>query len=187
MAGRLASDDTAEDGGALARRPTIKDVAHHAGVSFKTVSRVMNRDRRVNEAMREAVEAAMAALGYRPHRAARSLRTSRTYAIALLAGSRDEPTSGERTQFPEYLGEVVAGCTRACRPAGFHLVLELLTYGDRKRAAAVASALLDDLATRERSGALRLRRDHLASLADTADEREDEREPVHALQDTPSG
>lgn len=144
MAGGLASDETAE--GALARRPTIKDVAHHAGVSFKTVSRVMNRDRRVNEAMREAVEAAMAALGYRPHRAARSLRTSRTYAIALLAGSRDEPTPGERTQFPEYLGEVVAGCTRACRPAGFHLVLELLTYGDRKRAAAVASALLDDLA-----------------------------------------
>jgi len=128
------------------RRPTIKDVAREAGVSFKTVSRVMNNDSHVNVGMREAVEAAMAALGYRPHRAARSLRTSRTYAIALLAGSRDEPAPGERTHFPEYLGEVIAGCTRACRPAGFHLVLELLTYGDQRRAAAVATALLDDLA-----------------------------------------
>jgi LacI family transcriptional regulator len=129
-----------------ARRPTIKDVAARAGVSFKTVSRVMNGDARVNEGMREAVEAAMAALGYRPHRAARALRSSRTYAIALLAGSRDEPKPGERAQFPEYLGEVIAGCTQACRPGGFHLVLELLTYGDRRRAAAVAGALLDDLA-----------------------------------------
>jgi LacI family transcriptional regulator len=131
---------------AAGRRPTIKDVAAHAGVSFKTVSRVMNGDARVNAAMRKAVEAAMVALGYRPHRAARALRSNRTYAIALLAGSRDEPAPGERVQFPEYLGEVIAGCTQACRPAGFHLVFEPLTYGDRRRAAAVASALLDDLA-----------------------------------------
>ena len=88
----------------------------------------------------------MAALDYRPHRAARTLRTSRTYAIALLAGSRDEPAPGERVHFPEYLGEVIAGCTRACRTAGFHLVFELLTYGDQRRAATVAAALLDDVA-----------------------------------------
>jgi LacI family transcriptional regulator len=135
-----------ESPSAPARRPTIKHVAARAGVSFKTVSRVMNGDTHVNGAMREAVETAMAALGYRPHRAARALRSSRTYAIALLAGSRDEPAHGERAQFPEYLGEVIAGCTQACRPAGFHLVLELLTYGDRRKAAAVAGALLDDLA-----------------------------------------
>ena len=137
-----ASDDRASG----ARRATIKDVAREAGVSFKTVSRVMNRDGHVNAEMRAAVETAMAALGYRPHRAARALRTSRTYAIALIAGSRDEPAPGERVQFPEYLGEVIAGCTRACRSAGFHLVLELLTYGDQRRAAGVAAALLDDLA-----------------------------------------
>jgi LacI family transcriptional regulator len=128
------------------RRPTIKDVARAAGVSFKTVSRVLNRDATVNAAMREAVETAMATLGYRPHRAARSLRTSRTYAIALIAGSRAVPAEGERAEFPEYLGEVIAGCARACRPAGFHLVLELLGYGDRRSAQAAAAALIDDLA-----------------------------------------
>ena len=128
------------------RRPTIKDVAARAGVSFKTVSRVMNGDVHVNAGMREAVEAASAALGYRPHRAARALRSSRTYAIALLAGSRDEPRPGERMPVPEYLGDVIAGCVQACRPAGFHLVLELLAYGNRRKATAIAGALLDDLA-----------------------------------------
>jgi LacI family transcriptional regulator len=142
----MGDSDTLRMGDSPSRRPTIKHVAARAGVSFKTVSRVMNRDPKVNPAMREAVDAAMAELGYRPHRAARALRSSRTFAIALLAGSRDEPAPGERAAFPEYLGEVIAGCTRACRPAGFHLVLELLTYGDRRKAAAVAGALLDDLA-----------------------------------------
>lgn len=127
-------------------RATIKDVAARAGVSFKTVSRVMNRDPHVNQRMRKAVEAAIASLDYRPHRAARALRSSRTYAIALLAGSEAVPAEGERTEFPEYLGEVIAGCARACRPAGFHLVLELLAYGDRRRAQGAAAALLDDLA-----------------------------------------
>ena len=105
----------------------------------------MNRDARVNAGMREAVEAAMAALDYRPHRAARALRGNRTYALALLAGARDEPLQGGAVPFPEYLGEVIAGCTQTCRPAGFHLVIELLSYGDRRKAAAMAGALLDDL------------------------------------------
>lgn len=140
------SNPAREDGHDNGRRPTIKDVAREAGVSFKTVSRVMNRNGSVNAAMRDAVEAAMVRIGYRPHRAARALRSSRTYAIALLAGSRDEPAFDARTPFPEYLGEVIAGCARACRPAGFHLVLELLAYGDRRKAASVAGALLDDLA-----------------------------------------
>jgi LacI family transcriptional regulator len=130
---------------AAGTRATIKDVAREARVSFKTVSRVVNGHPGVNRAMREAVEQAMAELGYRPHRAARSLRTRRSYSIALLAGSRDEPTAAERASFPDYLGEVIAGCTLACRPAGFHLVLELLAYGDRRKSAALAAALFDDL------------------------------------------
>ena len=142
---RATGSRPAGDLAATARRPTIKDVARHAGVSFKTVSRVINRDAQVTSAIRQAVEGSMAALGYRPHRAARSLRTSRTYAIVLLAGSQWEPGPSERTPFPEYLGEVIAGCTRACRPAGFHLSVELLAYGNRRKAAAVTAGLLDDL------------------------------------------
>jgi LacI family transcriptional regulator len=137
---------SADEGSGRERRPTIKDVARQAGVSFKTVSRVVNRDPRVNATMREAVEQVMAALGYRPHRAARAMRSSRTFAVALLTGSRTDLGETEREHFPEYLGQVIAGCAQACRPAGYHLVLEMLAYGDRRKASSVAVGLLEDLA-----------------------------------------
>lgn len=128
------------------RRATIKDVAARAGVSFKTVSRVVNASPTVNPEIRAAVQRAMAELDYRPHQAARALRSRRTYAIALLAGSRDEPRDGAEAQFPAFLGDVVAGCAQGCRPAGYHLVLELLAYGDEPQAKALATRLLDDVA-----------------------------------------
>lgn len=128
------------------RRTTIKDVAARAGVSFKTVSRVVNASPTVNAEIRAAVQRAMAELDYRPHQAARALRSRRTYAIALLAGSRDEPRDGAEAQFPAFLGDIVAGCAQGCRPAGHHLVLELLAYGDEAQATALATRLLDDVA-----------------------------------------
>lgn len=128
------------------RRATIKDVAARAGVSFKTVSRVVNASPTVNPQIRAAVQRAMMELDYRPHQAARALRSRRTYAIALLAGSREEPHDGAEAQFPAFLGDVVAGCAQGCRPAGHHLVLELLAYGDEAQARALATRLLDDVA-----------------------------------------
>lgn len=62
----------------------MADVATHAGVSGQTVSRVVNGSARVDPATRERVETAMAELGYRPHRAARALRTGRTHTIGLV-------------------------------------------------------------------------------------------------------
>ncbi|MCR2783460.1 MULTISPECIES: substrate-binding domain-containing protein [unclassified Microbacterium] len=61
------------------------DVAARAGVSGQTVSRVVNASPRVDPVTRERVEQAMAELGYRPHRAARALRTGRTQTIGLVA------------------------------------------------------------------------------------------------------
>lgn len=49
---------------------TIKDVAAHAGVAFKTVSRVVNNDPTVKLKNREKVLKAIEELGYRPNRAA---------------------------------------------------------------------------------------------------------------------
>ena len=49
------------------RRPTIEDVAELAGVSIKTVSRVVNREANVRESTRENVEKAIAKLKYRPN------------------------------------------------------------------------------------------------------------------------
>ncbi|MGP6170334.1 LacI family DNA-binding transcriptional regulator [Microbacterium sp. A196] len=59
-------------------------VASRAGVSGQTVSRVVNDSPRVDPATRARVEKAMAELGYRPHRAARALRTGRTHTIGLV-------------------------------------------------------------------------------------------------------
>ena len=69
------------------RRVSMRDVALRAGVSGQTVSRVVNGSPRVDPATRARVEAAMAELGYRPHRAARALRTGRTHTIGLVVST----------------------------------------------------------------------------------------------------
>ncbi|MFT4135374.1 LacI family DNA-binding transcriptional regulator [Microbacterium sp.] len=63
----------------------MADVAARAGVSGQTVSRVANGSPHVEDRTRLRVERAMAELGYRPHRAARALRTGRTQTIGLVA------------------------------------------------------------------------------------------------------
>ncbi|MDQ0728237.1 LacI family DNA-binding transcriptional regulator [Microbacterium sp. W4I20] len=66
------------------RRVSMAMVASRAGVSGQTVSRVVNDSPRVDPATRTRVEQAMADLGYRPHRAARALRTGRSHTIGLV-------------------------------------------------------------------------------------------------------
>lgn len=65
-------------------RVSMAAVAARAGVSGQTVSRVVNDSPRVDPATRARVEQAMSALGYRPHRAARALRTGRSQTIGLV-------------------------------------------------------------------------------------------------------
>ena len=70
-----------------ARRVSMADVARLAGVSGQTVSRVANDSPRVDPATRDRVRAAMDELGYRPHRAARALRTGRTHTLGLMVST----------------------------------------------------------------------------------------------------
>jgi DNA-binding LacI/PurR family transcriptional regulator len=65
----------------------MADVAARAGVSGQTVSRVVNGSPRVDPDTRTRVEAALAALGYRPHAAARALRTGRTQTIGVVVST----------------------------------------------------------------------------------------------------
>src|SRR6478735_12353377 len=67
----------------MAKAPTVDDVARVAGVSRQTVSNVLNTPTIVKEATRERVETAIAQLGYRPHAAARMLRTRRSSTIGI--------------------------------------------------------------------------------------------------------
>ena len=68
---------------------TLEEVAHVAGVSRATVSRVVNGSPRVSPDVRVDVQAAIERLGYVPNRAARSLVTRRSDSIAVVI---TEPT-----------------------------------------------------------------------------------------------
>ena len=69
----------------------IVAVAQAAGVSVSTVSQVLSGNRPVSEATRAKVNAAIERLNYRPHPGARSLRSRRTEAIALLVPDITNP------------------------------------------------------------------------------------------------
>lgn len=68
------------------RRPTLRDVAALAGVSFKTVSRVVNAEPGVSPAVAQRVREAAHTLGYRPNAAATALRRAdgRTATFGVL-------------------------------------------------------------------------------------------------------
>ncbi len=67
----------------MAKAPTVEDVARRAGVSRQTVSNVINTPAIVREETRERVQRAIDELAYRPHVAARSLRTRRSSTIGV--------------------------------------------------------------------------------------------------------
>jgi LacI family transcriptional regulator len=64
--------------GPLPRRPTMVDVAQRAGVSIKTVSRVVNNAPHVQQDLVDRVLNAVAELGFRRNGIARTLRSGRT-------------------------------------------------------------------------------------------------------------
>ncbi len=92
---------------------TIRDVARHAGVSIATVSHVVNDTRHVNASTRQKVQEAIEALGYRPNRIARSLKTNSTRAIGLLVSDIENP----------FFTSVARGAEDAALDRGYHVIL----------------------------------------------------------------
>jgi DNA-binding LacI/PurR family transcriptional regulator len=70
---------------ATSRRPSIRDVARLADVSYQTVSRVLNDHPSVRPDTRQRILEVMEQLQYRPNLAARALVTSRSQTIGILA------------------------------------------------------------------------------------------------------
>lgn len=62
----------------------LKDIATHTGLSINTVSRALRSSGYVSQPARDRVLEAARELGYRPNRAARSLRADRSYEIAAI-------------------------------------------------------------------------------------------------------
>lgn len=110
---------------------TIYDVARAAGVSPKTVSRVINGDAPVNAKTREAIEAAMGTLGYVPSSAARAMRSRRTGLVGLVTGAiSGAATDGGAAGLPDL--QIVRGIQRVLAASGLTLLISD-TGGDRRR------------------------------------------------------
>ncbi len=99
-------------------RVTISDVATAAGVSMKSVSRVINREPNVTEKLRERVQSAIDALGYVPDFAARSLAGGKAFTIGLLFHDYGDAF------MPSYYPKLQSGAYGACRKNGYHLLVE---------------------------------------------------------------
>jgi len=128
---------------------TIADVARHAGVSVSTISNVLNGrlDRMRHETL-QRVEAAIAALDYRPNRAARQLKTGRTPMLGLLVPSIANPMYGhiareiETVALEHHGHRVVLGNTYRNRDKETGFFDDLLAHG--VRGVIVISSLVDE-------------------------------------------
>lgn len=115
--------------------PTLEDVARVAGVSRATVSRVINGIRNVDNEIQKVVRAAIEQTGYAPNRAARSLVTRRTGAIALVVSGAGAPA--DHVFGDPFFGRVVSGVVDFLRGHRMHPLL-MLADTDEARADVIA-------------------------------------------------
>jgi LacI family transcriptional regulator len=99
-------------------RIRIHDVAERAGVSIKTVSRVINREPNVRGDTRERVETAIAELRYTPNPFARSLAGNRGFVLGLLY---DNPSSS-------YVIDIQRGTLSVCQREHYDLLIHPCDY-----------------------------------------------------------
>ena len=94
-------------------KATIKDVAKHAGVSIKTVSRVTNNEASVRQITKDKVNEAIKKLKYSPNLSARNLAATSSFVIAFVY---DNPNA-------YYIIDMQNGILSACREKGYELLI----------------------------------------------------------------
>jgi len=103
----------------LKRKATISDVANLAGVSIKTVSRVVNREPNVSQSTRHQVEDAITRLNYRPNLSARNLASQRSHLLVLVY---DDPGVYENPS-ADYILRLQQGALHVCGASGYELLI----------------------------------------------------------------
>lgn len=108
----------------------MRDVAREAGVSIKTVSRVINEESVVEETTRAGVQEAIDRLGYRPNELARGLKGSRSRTVGLIIADISNPFFADLCKEVEEVarsrGYSVILCASAEDAATEHEYIELL-------------------------------------------------------------
>lgn len=100
---------------------SLKDIAKRAELSINTVSRAIRGSGYVSEEAREKVMRIAAELGYRPNRAARSLRFSKNFEIAVISF-----TGGNRSSGDQLMMEKFFGIKRRLSASGYEMNLHFL-------------------------------------------------------------
>lgn len=104
--------------------PTLRQVAAAAGVSRATASRVINGGHLVSEHAKQAVEAAIAELGFTPNPVARNLATRRTGSVALVV-----PEPNARLLSDPFFGSVINGLSLSLEAADLQMILVIARPG----------------------------------------------------------
>ena len=92
---------------------TMRDVAEKAGVSIKTVSRVVNKQGEISEATRRRVQAIIDKLGYRPNTLARGLVSGKTLSVGMVISQITDP----------FFPEIVLGVESVARQNDYSVFL----------------------------------------------------------------
>ncbi|MDR2255188.1 MAG: LacI family transcriptional regulator [Arthrobacter sp.] len=108
--------------------PTLEAVARLAGVSRATVSRVVNGSPKVTPDVLAKVRSAIEELGYVPNRAARSLASSRTQAIALVV-----PEDTAKVFDEPYFSQIVQGVATHLASTDYALSLLISSAGSTEK------------------------------------------------------
>ena len=116
----------------ISKRPTIIDVARAAGVSYQTVSRVINSKPDVSNETRKRVEAVVQELGYKPSDIARSLIQQRSYTIGVV-------TAGLKYIGPSW---TLHGIAQQAEEKGYTLLLKELPSFDTNNVQYLVDSLL---------------------------------------------
>ena len=101
------------EGSIVDKKPTISDVARLAGVSKKTVSRVINSEPNVGAKTLSKVKKVIEDLDYSPNPQARGLAFSRSFLLAMIY---DNPNAS-------FITDAMYGALSQCRPNGYELVV----------------------------------------------------------------
>jgi LacI family transcriptional regulator len=102
----------------IEKKPTINDVAREAGVSKRTVSRVINGSTNVGPKTLELIQQVIERLDYSPDKQARGLASSRSYLLGLIYDNPDAL----------YIDQVQRGVLDICSKKGYELVVHPCKY-----------------------------------------------------------
>ncbi len=119
----------------VSQRLNLEEIGRMAGVSRSTVSRVVNGEPNVSPEAKAKVEAVIAATGYRPHAAARSLASNRTGVVGLVI-----PSAVETLFDDPYFGRLILGISGSTNELG--LVLSLFIFKDSAEEGAISARVV---------------------------------------------